>query len=48
MADLKAQAAALKKLGKHKAGVGCLYIHTLEEIDVKVLRGMIDVSADRK
>ncbi|MDT4966492.1 MAG: hypothetical protein QOJ64_1229 [Acidobacteriota bacterium] len=37
-------AAALKKLGKHKTGVGCLYINKLEDIDIKVLKGMIEAS----
>ena len=37
-------AEALKKLGKHKTGVGCLYINKLEDIDMKVLKGMIDAS----
>lgn len=41
-------AAALKKLGKHKAGVGCLYINKLEEINMKVLKGIIDSSLNRK
>lgn len=40
-------AAALKKLGKHKTGVGCLYINKLEDIDMKVLKGMIDTSAKK-
>ena len=35
---------ALKKLGKHKTGVGCLYINKLADIDLKVLKGMIEVS----
>ena len=42
--SLKAHAAALKKLGKHKAGMGCLYINKLEDIDLKVLKGMIEAS----
>ena len=37
-------AEALTKLGKHKTGVGCLYINKLEEIDLKVLIGMIEAS----
>ena len=41
---VKEHAAALKKLGKHKTGVGCLYINKLEDIDLKVLKGMIDAS----
>ncbi len=37
-------ADALKKLGKNKTGVGCLYIHKLEDIDIKILKGMIEAS----
>ena len=44
MVNIKEQAAALKKLGKHKTGVGCLYINKLEDIDIKVLKGMIDAA----
>lgn len=44
---IKEHAAALKKLGKHKAGVGCLYINKLEEIDLKVLKEIIDSSLNR-
>lgn len=39
---------ALKKLGKHKTGVGCLYINKLEDVDLKVLKGMIDASLKSK
>ncbi len=45
---IKEHAAALKKLGKHKTGVGCLYINKLEDIDIKVLKEMIDASLNRK
>ena len=31
----------LKKLGKYKAGKGCLYIHGLEDVDIKVLSKLI-------
>lgn len=41
MSGLKNQAEALKKLGKHKTGVGCLYINKLSDIDLKVLEEMI-------
>ncbi|MES2748444.1 MAG: DUF1801 domain-containing protein [Bacteroidota bacterium] len=41
---IKEHAAALEKLGKHKTGVGCLYINKLEDIDLKVLKGMIEDS----
>jgi hypothetical protein len=34
----------LKKLGKHKTGVGCLYINKLKDVDVKVLKGLITQS----
>jgi hypothetical protein len=40
----KEHAAALKKLGKHKTGVGCLYINKLVDVDLKVLKGMIEAS----
>ncbi|MBL7959188.1 DUF1801 domain-containing protein [bacterium] len=46
--SIKEHAAALKKLGKHKTDVGCLYINKLEEIDLKVFKGIIDVSLKRK
>ena len=48
MTDIKTQAAALEKLGKHKTGVGCLYINKLEDIDLKVLKGMIEAAFKRK
>lgn len=48
MVNVKEQAAALEKLGKHKAGVGCIYINKLEDIDLKVLKGMIEASLNRK
>ena len=48
MLDIKKQADVLKKLGKHKTGVGCLYINKLEDIDLKVLKGMIDASLKQK
>lgn len=34
-------AALLEKLGKHKTGVGCLYINKLDDIDLGVLEKMI-------
>ena len=43
--DLQRQAEALKKLGKYKTGVGCLYINKLEDIDIKVLEKMISAAA---
>lgn len=41
-------ADALKRLGKHKTGVGCLYINKLDDIDLKVLEEIIKVSLNRK
>lgn len=38
---VKNQSSALEKLGKHKTGVGCLYINKLEDVDLKVLKGII-------
>lgn len=46
--SLKEHAATLQKLGKHKTGVGCLYINKLEDVDIKVLKGMIDKAAKSK
>lgn len=38
----------LQKLGKHKTGVGCLYINRLEDIDLKVLQAIIENSVKLK
>lgn len=38
-------AAAIKKLGKFKTSGGCLYVNKLQDIDLKVLKGLIDASA---
>ena len=46
--DLKAHADALKKLGKHKPGGGCLYINKLSDVDIKVLEKMIAATAANK
>jgi len=45
--DLKRQAEALTKLGKHKTGVSCLYIQKLEDVDEKVLETMIMASVKK-
>ena len=45
--DLKQHAESLKKLGKHKTGVGCLYINKLEDVDLKVLENIIAASAKK-
>jgi hypothetical protein len=36
----------LKELGKHKTGMGCLYINKLSDIDQKVLEKLIKTSYD--
>ena len=41
-------ASHLKKLGKHKTGVGCLYINKLSDVDMSVLEEMISKSALKK
>ncbi len=48
MINHKEHAAAIKKLGKHKTAGGCIYINKLEDIDLKVLKGMIDASLKQK
>lgn len=37
----------LEKLGKHKTGVGCLYINKLSDVDENVLNKMIAASAKK-
>ena len=44
---IKEHAEALAKLGKHKTGVGCLYINKLNDIDLEVLKGMITTVAQQ-
>ena len=46
--DIKKFAADLKKLGKHKTGVGCLYINKLDDIDLKVLEKLINAAVKSK
>jgi len=43
--NLQRHADELKKLGKYKTGVGCLYINKLEDVDVKILEKMITAAA---
>jgi hypothetical protein len=45
--DLKLYETELIKLGKHKTGVGCLYINKLDDIDLQVLKKIIDDSLHR-
>ncbi len=39
---------ALKILGKHKTGGGCLYINMLADVDTNVLQGMINTALSKK
>lgn len=42
--DIKKYSSALDKLGKHKTGVGCLYINKLEDVDTAVLQELIEAA----
>ncbi|MEO7800984.1 MAG: DUF1801 domain-containing protein [Ginsengibacter sp.] len=48
MLDFKAHAGLFDKLGKHKTGVGCLYINKLDDVDIKILKQMIDEATKTK
>ncbi len=37
----ESDAPLLEKLGKHKTGVGCLYINKLADVDIKILEKLI-------
>ncbi|MEX0965710.1 MAG: DUF1801 domain-containing protein [Bacteroidia bacterium] len=43
--DIQQHSDALKKLGKHTTGVGCLYINKLTDINLDVLKDMIEATA---
>ena len=47
MGGLNTQTALLKKLGKHKTSVGCLYIKKLDDVDKKVLKELVTASVKR-
>lgn len=44
---IQEHAEALKRLGKHKTGVGCLYINKLSDVDPNVLNEMIVASVKK-
>lgn len=44
MTGLAKHASLLKQLGKHKAGKSCLYVKRLEDIDLDVLRKLVEES----
>lgn len=41
MGGFEKQNAQLEKLGKHKIGKACLYIKSLKDVDLKILKEMI-------
>ncbi len=45
--DLNKHDTALKKLGKFKTGVGCIYINKLSDVDLKVLKELISYAAKK-
>ncbi len=44
MPDFKQYAALLKKLGRHKKSVSCLYVNNLSDIHVQTLKKIIKES----
>ena len=46
--NIQRHADALKKLGKHKTGVGCLYVNKLADIDLKALEQIIKRTVQAK
>lgn len=44
--SIETNAEEFTSLGKHEKGVGCLYIQKLEDIDIEVLKDIIDKSVD--
>jgi hypothetical protein len=39
---LEKRADQLSRLGKHKSGKGCVYVKKLQDINIEVLKEMID------
>lgn len=48
MLDLKLHEETLKKLGKYKTGVGCLYINKLADINIDILEDLIKKAAKKR
>jgi hypothetical protein len=44
MGGFKNQPALMKKLGRFKAGGGCLYLRSLDDVDLKTLEQLITAS----
>ena len=47
MAGFDSEKELLKKLGKHKTTMGCLYIKKLDDVDKKVLKALITSSVKK-
>ena len=45
--DLQQHATALEKLGKFKTGRGCLYINKLSDVDLGILKEMMEASVKK-
>lgn len=43
--QIKDHEKVLSRLGPHKTGVGCLYIKRLADVDMKVLRAIVETAA---
>lgn len=41
--DAPGASALLARIGKHKSGVGCLYVNKLADVDVHVLRRLVEL-----
>jgi hypothetical protein len=46
MSGFKQYEPLMKKLGKHKTGVSCLYIKKLDDLDISVLEKLITASVE--
>jgi hypothetical protein len=44
MGGIQQSADLLQKLGKHKTGVGCLYLRKLSQVDLPTLEALIERS----
>ena len=45
MTGVEPYKAILAKLGKHKMGKGCLYLKSLADVDVDILRKLIETAS---
>lgn len=46
MEDFKGRDALLDRLGQHSTGTACLYVNRLSDVDLEVLRGLVEASVD--